>query len=266
MYTNGYTIKKVGGFLARRLTRLEPPYLVSIFLVICISILIATLKKVPIQFDYQAILLHFGYLNVFFGKPWLSGVYWTLAIEFQFYILVAFIYPFLSHQNSITRLITFSFLIVISIVAKKYISDAFIFPHLSLFLMGFACFLWKTNIISKKLLFVKLVILLIITFFNHNKANTFFSLITLIIIYTNFNIKLNSFYFLGKISYSLYLYHSIIGLELLRYIFYTFINTNNEIYKITFCLASIGICIYFAYIMYNIIEKPSLRWTKKIKY
>ena len=37
----------------------------------------------------------FGYLNAFFGLGWLNPVYWTSAIEFQFYIAIAFLYPFL---------------------------------------------------------------------------------------------------------------------------------------------------------------------------
>ena len=48
----------------------------------------ARLQRPAIRADPCPGVLHLGYVNVFFGYPWLNPCYWTLAIELQYYLLV----------------------------------------------------------------------------------------------------------------------------------------------------------------------------------
>ncbi|MEO7214811.1 hypothetical protein [Mucilaginibacter sp.] len=40
-----------------------------------------------------SLLSHLAYLNNFTGAPYINPVYWTLGIEFQFYLFVALAFP-----------------------------------------------------------------------------------------------------------------------------------------------------------------------------
>jgi peptidoglycan/LPS O-acetylase OafA/YrhL len=97
-----------GRFLWKRVSRLDPPYLASIVLVVGLGYLSAILpgyRGLPPMFSWKPILLHLGYLNAFFRAPWLNIVYWSLAIEFQYYLLIGLLFPLIRSENRAVRLI-----------------------------------------------------------------------------------------------------------------------------------------------------------------
>jgi peptidoglycan/LPS O-acetylase OafA/YrhL len=55
-------------------------------------------QRMGIDFPFSGttIALHLGYLAGLAGHPWIVSVFWTLGIEFQFYILVGLTYPLLA--------------------------------------------------------------------------------------------------------------------------------------------------------------------------
>lgn len=94
----GYKIVDSGKFMLRRLVRIEPPYLISIGLVILLnyaSNMAPGFKGVPYQFNLMQVISHIGYLPQHLGYNWLSPVYWSLESEFHFYIIIALIFPVL---------------------------------------------------------------------------------------------------------------------------------------------------------------------------
>ena len=97
-----YEIRFFPRFLLRRLARLEPPYLASIAFVLLLGFAGAAspgFRGQPFEFDLPQTLSHVGYLTGILGYPWLNIVYWTLAIEFQFYILIAIFFPLLATRR-----------------------------------------------------------------------------------------------------------------------------------------------------------------------
>jgi peptidoglycan/LPS O-acetylase OafA/YrhL len=99
----GYQIRHFPQFLLRRLTRLEPPYLASIALVLVLGTVAAAtpgFRGQPYEWSAPQIFSHVGYLTGFLGYRWLNIVYWTLAIEFQFYILMAVVFPLLASSQA----------------------------------------------------------------------------------------------------------------------------------------------------------------------
>jgi peptidoglycan/LPS O-acetylase OafA/YrhL len=89
MFNARFEFKNFFTFLFKRLARLEPPYIFSVFLVLIILFLreyLLGLNTDHIHVSVKQVLLHFGYLIPFFEEyKWLNQVYWTLAIEFQYY-------------------------------------------------------------------------------------------------------------------------------------------------------------------------------------
>lgn len=79
----GYTIRGFPRYVLRRVLRLDPPYLAALGL----ALLLAAARR---SFTYSAsdIALHVGYLTGLAGRSWVVSAFWTLGIEFQYYLLM----------------------------------------------------------------------------------------------------------------------------------------------------------------------------------
>jgi peptidoglycan/LPS O-acetylase OafA/YrhL len=78
----------VGRFYLRRLTRLEPPYILAMFLIYAAAVMMHNVHTREPGF-YSGLPLRLGYVYYFVRgvSPTLDGVTWTLEIEVQFYLL-----------------------------------------------------------------------------------------------------------------------------------------------------------------------------------
>ena len=90
-FTSGYL-----RFLSKRLVRLHPPYLATVLVLMGISIYHSSTSLLEIAkvFASHALLLN-GLIN----EPWLSGVFWSLAIEMQFYLFIGIVAPLQAPSN-----------------------------------------------------------------------------------------------------------------------------------------------------------------------
>ena len=104
MYKGNYTLYKMKTFFKKRLVRLEPPYIASIILVFVfnyIFYLSPYWHEEIIDVTWSQLLFHLGYLNSVFQEGWVNQVYWSLGIEFQYYILIAFTFYFINMSTSL---------------------------------------------------------------------------------------------------------------------------------------------------------------------
>src|ERR1700753_2190264 len=95
MVKGNYHIKDFLTFLKKRVIRIEPPYLVVLLLTVLFLIVRNKTGMGVAKADLPSIpqvLLHIGYLIPFSNYGWLSIVFWTLAIEFQFYLLFSLLF------------------------------------------------------------------------------------------------------------------------------------------------------------------------------
>jgi peptidoglycan/LPS O-acetylase OafA/YrhL len=261
MYNAKYKVKNIFRFLLKRLLRLEPPYIFSIiFIILVILILRKSLNIFDVQFTFTQILLHFGYLIPFFEDyKWLNAVYWTLAIEFQFYLLISILFPLFIHSKSIYRYFLYMLFLLLSINSNF----SLITHWLPIFLMGIILFLKMIKKIKIIEFYSLLVLLSIWSIYFHGIACCIFSISTvLLILYFN-DIELKILSFLGEFSYSLYLIHNFTGAILINLL------SPYAIYlwqKILLLVFGVIISYVLAWMMYVIIEKPSKKLSTKIKY
>jgi peptidoglycan/LPS O-acetylase OafA/YrhL len=79
---------KIGRFYVRRLTRLEPPYILALLMFYVLAILMHNVHtREPGFLSGLPLRLGYAYLLVRGTPPTLDGVTWTLEIEVQFYLL-----------------------------------------------------------------------------------------------------------------------------------------------------------------------------------
>lgn len=270
MFNAGFENKFFFKFLSKRFIRLEPPYLLSVFLTLCLIFL-------RHKFSYSGtsssvtsnqIFLHFGYLIPFFeGYNWLNEVYWTLAIEFQYYIFIALLFVILKKSNLMTRIFIYVFILAISFINHLpiyFINYKEFLPYwLPVFLLGIMLFLFFSKIISKKEYIIVSAVLLVFCVFKYPLGSVIYSCIPIVCIHFWKNSKLWGLDMIGRFSYSIYLFHALLG--------GTFINVMSHTYHSDFSkilIISLGIIITLlgSYCTYLLIEKPSKKLSAKIKY
>src|SRR4051794_4134300 len=122
-------------FLLKRITRIEPPYIISLILLIIINEIAKIYSGVRFEFSFFDFLLHLGYLDNFGFGTYYNVVYWTLGIEFQFYLLIAFIFPLLINRSVISVFLVLSALLALSLIHLE--NMVVIFTYLPVFCVGF---------------------------------------------------------------------------------------------------------------------------------
>lgn len=128
-------------FMARRIVRIEPPYLASVALVVALNFVA---QQVPIfhgrapVLSVSQILFHAAYLIPFTSYEWLQPVYWTLAFEFAFYLAVAGLIGFLAGARR--EPVVAGLALLLWLIASRTAS-----PLLGLFAMGCAAFRFHTG-------------------------------------------------------------------------------------------------------------------------
>jgi peptidoglycan/LPS O-acetylase OafA/YrhL len=138
-------------YFLRRLTRLEPPYFISIF--VCAAMQIVWSHR-PASDIGPHVLASFGYLhNMIYGAfpGAVNGVAWSLEIEVQFYVLVPLLTTLFAISNSLVRRVVILALMLWAGLLSNPLYPmlhlhASIAYYLSFFLAGFlVCDLYLTR-------------------------------------------------------------------------------------------------------------------------
>lgn len=92
---SNYKIKNLFRFLLKRSIRIDPPYYIMLLLCVAYFNFMAYHSDKPPNFlliNNLQFVSHILYLIPFTKFPFYMHVFWTLCIEFQFYILIGLIY------------------------------------------------------------------------------------------------------------------------------------------------------------------------------
>lgn len=262
MFKGGYTIARIHRFMAKRLMRLEPPYIISIVLVLIlmyISTLSPYYRGKPLNIDWMNVLGHLGYVNAFTGQPWLQDIYWTLAIEFEFYIGLSLLYPFLMHSQKITQWATMAAILAMSFIPTGI---GHVFQYLPLFCMGIFLSMFKLGQLNKIEFGTFFLAAILLCYHNQGAIILGLALFSIAVIWFLKYVP-KPLSWLGKISYSLYLLHIPIGGRIIN-ISQVLIKDQNM--RVVMVFVALIICLICSHIFYKLVEKPSQRLSKKISY
>lgn len=255
-----YQIKHFFQFFAKRCVRIEPPYLLSVLVIVLLSWL-STLSSVyngqPFQFEIGRILAHIAYLPEHLGYKWYTPVYWSLEAEFHYYILIGLALPFL-WKNNISLLIGFA----AGLIASFFIPLA-VFSYMPLFIMGIAVCAYKTEKINQVVLWIVLIACVATGILRDQPiVMSVVGVVTaLLICYVEFRSRITDF--LGKISFSLYLLHAPVGGRVIN-LGGRYADTDWKVWLVVILALTVSIVV--AWLFYQLIEYPSQRWSKQIKY
>ena len=270
-------------YFFRRITRLEPPYILVMFLLLIGSVYFA--RVITIRNGLISLICSIFYCHNFFypGQlPFLNCVAWSLEIEVQFYILAPLLANLFSIKSVYTRRLTICLICIVSIFVNYFFNFHFksLLNYLHYFLIGFLLvdlFLSKKTIF-KKSKFDNLIAVPIFMFIwvfkdGHAKYLDLFQLASIFLFY--YYVLLHNVFDIlryklitniGGMCYTIYLIHfqliSLFGNPLLRIKFSNYSFLNIPIYAVILIIFVMVISAVF----FLVIERPCMEkdWYKKI--
>lgn len=262
MYSAGYQFRDFFSFFVKRLARLEPPYLFSLVLALAILFLksrIAASEQLTMP-DTLHIALHIGYLIPFFENyTWLNEVYWTLAVEFQFYIFIALFFVPLTRSSAPLRWLLYAGILAFSFVG----SYQFLPQALPYFLLGILLFLFQTRRVGPSEFWTATALTSLLIVFRFPPVGLAFGLVTVLGVCFFQKQKVWGLHQLGKFSYSIYLLHPLIGSSIINVLSH---RVHTPIQKCGVVSVGLLATLAFSWLMYRLIEQPSQKLSKSITY
>ena len=261
MHAAGYRLADFGRFLLKRIVRIDPPYLAAIALVLIQAWLIAAAGVgMPSDFSAVQVLLHLGYLNAFAGYSWLNPVFWTLAIEFQYYLAIALLFPLIATTRIGRHALVFA---IFAVAAWLLPGQAFVCHYLFLFLFGIVTFQFRNGLLTRHAYFAALAVSALGTALTLEWIVAAVGLATALLIAFVPGRRVGVLAFLGLISYPLYLLHIPIGTRILTASLRLHLSWVENLGVLAIALAA---TIGASWLMHRWIELPAQRWASAIRY
>ena len=129
-----YDLKLIKEFLIRRFIRIQIPYMMALI----VTIFCYTLYIDPsLRISTKSIIYNFTYWVPYSSESWILNVAWTLGVEVQFYIILAFCFPFFSSNIFSIRILSLISLTSMSLIpVPEKIEAWYFFPTWSPFFAG----------------------------------------------------------------------------------------------------------------------------------
>jgi len=258
MQKSNYKLSSFFRFIVKRMARINPPYIV----IILATLLYIYCTRRAFMPTLDSILPHFIYMQTFLGYESLSPVFWTLVIEFQFYIFIGLFFYLISNQS----IILFAAFIELLLLAFLCYHGGNLLGYLSFFILGILLFRSKFFKIHPTLYWALVSQCILLTTYKIGLAQSIAGLFAFIVIaYVKVNIRFIGIRLLiasGTISYSLYLIHWEFGRALVALSKHIPIVQNHELLRILFALCG---TILGSIIFYRLLEKPSIKLSTLVK-
>jgi peptidoglycan/LPS O-acetylase OafA/YrhL len=246
----------------RRIVRLDPPYFASILLAVVLayaSTAVPGFRGAPPAFSVPQLLSHVAYANGLLGFRSVNVVYWSLSLEFQYYLLIGLAAPLLLSGRQPVRI---GALAALAIAALALPNKLVVFSWFFLFELGILTFYFRERMVSLSGYLAGVALAGAGAHVTLGLATALVAVATTLLIAF---VTLNSrpLLFLGDISYSLYLTHvplggriinggSRLGLGPAGWVLYTF--------------GAFVIAVLAAYAFHRLIERPAREWAARIPY
>ncbi|MBV4356456.1 acyltransferase family protein [Pinibacter aurantiacus] len=273
-------------YFLRRLTRLEPPYIISLML--SFAVLVWALNKFTVNDllpHFAASLFYVHHIFFPYTNPVVLPIAWTLEIEMMFYISLPFLlYVLYKLPTLYRRLIIFSVMIIVPLFDAGILSNYRFLPvNIPYFMAGIMVaehVVTNENpfaFIPKKIKSLLLAGLLFLFFLSGYRALGFnsaqFNPIKLYVILALIVIDKTGYRFfanryiatIGGMCYSLYLTHYAVISAIGRFIHYPFFGGHFTLNLLVYSFIFLVPALVVGAIFYLLIEQPAMRknWWKK---
>jgi len=256
MYMARYTINHYFRFLGKRAIRLHPPYLAAL----AITLLIASFSYRVRGVDYPETVESVVRSLFYFHFPADNPVFWTLAVEAQYYLFIGLAYKF---TVKTPRAFVFVLVPGLILLGQSQLTEyVLFFSYILYFLLGMVGFMIYKKQGSKTLNLATLGVLLALTYGLYGLVEFIVAAATIGFILWYRGSMPKPVEFVGEISYSFYLIHFPVGIK--------FINLLNRYVDpsdkwVLFILAT-AFTTALSWAFYKLFEEPFAKLSNRIKY
>lgn len=256
LYMARYSIDYYFRFLLKRLIRLHPPYLAALAITLLISFFSYKIRGITYPETVESIVASLFYFHFPVDNP----VFWTLAVEAEYYLFIGLFYTLIV---KIPKVYVLLFTPILILIGQSQLTDYILFfSYIIYFLIGIIGFMIYTNQGSKILNSVILVTLFPLTYMLYGATEALVASTTIGFILWYQGAVGKAANFTGEISYSLYLIHFPIGIKFINLLNPYFSPTNKWL---LFIIASLFILL-LSWIFYKVFENPFAKLSTRLKY
>jgi peptidoglycan/LPS O-acetylase OafA/YrhL len=275
-----------GNFALRRSLRLDPPYLLTIAIVIALTFLARRFlhSSDAILPSFGDVVAHIFYLPKILNRPLILGVFWTLCLEVQFYIVLVLLVGLVQNLPGAANRcmgwhggfgpLVFLPLLILSLACwlgwvHLPVQGLFI-ERWFMFFLGVMVFWTLDRHVKSRWLGIVFALILCTLIFRRSDelgmAVAAGGLIWSVGLLGGLENWLNYRWlqFLGKISYSLYLIHTAVGTRVLN--IGQRITHDRVGFAVMWVVLGFIVSILSAWLMYRYIERPGVALGKRLKY
>jgi peptidoglycan/LPS O-acetylase OafA/YrhL len=262
LHRSGYRLRNLRQFLFKRGIRLYPPYLISIpFSILAANVVLRPLIPAgAVHAGGRQLLYHVFFLNDLIGAPWVNVVYWTLAIEWQWYLLAGLVFPLLASRNALLRFCP----VAVALMSYFLCASDRIVPHtLPIFLIGVFVFQQKIGLIGRGRMLALIAAMLWAMRGPTGWLVAGVSVATgLAIAFVSFRHRVADY--LGDISYSLYLLHLPVGVSLIGWLSHLLPYSSSYLGLLD--VAGLAASLAAAACLYRWVEKPAQAISTRLRF
>jgi peptidoglycan/LPS O-acetylase OafA/YrhL len=276
------TPRYFANFALRRSIRIDPPYWVA--LIACVLVQqfgnLVIGKHTVVFPSVKVWLANISYLQIWYGVS-LLGVSWSLTHELQFYILFICLigfcqsmlrvapnskawssallflcfgvtglasaaYPFQADRTAMVTCAQTWHMFCCGVFCYLLLNRKIVWPLAAVYLIGITLLKIDGTIAPVR---VGVLLATVVTACQTNKLGVW--------------LKARPFQYFGRISYSLYLIHGIVGVPLLYFAYR--VGVKSPIPLIACYLLAVTVTIGIADLMYRFVERPTVRFSKLLK-
>jgi peptidoglycan/LPS O-acetylase OafA/YrhL len=265
LWSSAYKLGDFGRYMRKRIVRIVPPAYVLIVLILLQWAIVDGLHHNTERLSSVSITQVVS--NVLFIVPfthtqWFNGVFWTLGVEFQYYLVLGALFNLCFKEGQFPVFV----LVNLLLFGASYLPNI---PHETyllftpLFAAGGTTLLYYKGWLTKPVYLATIALWAALSWLALGALATAFGIGTAgLIAFVRVNNPV--FAFFGKISYSLYLTHFLVG-STAEFVLSKVFPSPSEITSILVIVMLTGVSIGFAYLFYRWIESPFLALAQRMK-
>lgn len=256
-----YRARDFPRFMLRRVVRIEPPYLVSVALVVAllaVSSFVPGFNGPPFAIDWGQLAAHVAYLVPLTDYEWLQVVYWTLAYEFVFYLFVGLCFALIDGDRKLWFGVVLAMALFVAIEAS---------PLWLLFVIGVATYRYMTGLDGVVAAVAACAIAALAMVWRDFALQAGVGLATALAIALGYRLPLRGWagrllVGLGTISYSLYLLHVPLGGRVIN-LGQRFVGESWGA-ELLLSLTALAVALAASCVFYFAVEKPAIAASRRI--
>ncbi|MBK6343066.1 MAG: acyltransferase [Flavobacteriales bacterium] len=267
MVRGGYGWSALGPFMWKRYLRIAPLAYFSALLMVGYHLLSQILLGRPVQshdwpgIDAASVIGNLLFHPQLLGSSWFNFVFWTLAVELQFYFAIALMLPMLLQA----RLAAVNAAIMVALLGLSLIVNEGFILHCGYFILGVAAFLHRHGSIGVRAFLAVSITSMAALLLREQWAPVGLSMATTGLLLWRPGLGSRFTDWLGAISYCLYLMHVPVG-----YFCESALKRITGLHelawgKILLLFVYTGIAVLAAHLLYHVAERPWLERLKRIR-